>query len=208
MKTVKLEEIVRQKDPALKQVVEQLARGHVQEAIQNLFYSDDQRLLDCVTQFIGNALQGGNPAIVAATESHRDRLIRSLRARGLDLAGTIERRRYVALDAADALSTFIVNGMPDPVLFMKAFDHLILTAAKAAEVEHPRVANFGECVHLLWMQGNAEAAIQMEKLGNQLTNTYDVDILCGYSVGSVEGAMDVPTFQQICAEHSAVHGLG
>ena len=36
MKTVKLEEIVRQKDPQLKQVVEQLARGEVREAIQNL----------------------------------------------------------------------------------------------------------------------------------------------------------------------------
>lgn len=36
MKTVRLGEIVRQKDPELKQVVEQLARGHVHEAIQNL----------------------------------------------------------------------------------------------------------------------------------------------------------------------------
>src|SRR5579864_1436428 len=36
MKTVRLQEIVRQKDPELKQVVEQLARGRVQEAIQNL----------------------------------------------------------------------------------------------------------------------------------------------------------------------------
>jgi conjugative relaxase-like TrwC/TraI family protein len=36
MKTVKLEEIVRQKDPELKQVVEQFAQGEVQEAIQNL----------------------------------------------------------------------------------------------------------------------------------------------------------------------------
>jgi conjugative relaxase-like TrwC/TraI family protein len=36
MKTVKLEEIVRQKDPDLKQVVEQLARGEVREAIQSL----------------------------------------------------------------------------------------------------------------------------------------------------------------------------
>jgi conjugative relaxase-like TrwC/TraI family protein len=36
MRTVKLEEIVRQKDPELKQVVEQLAQGEVQEAIQNL----------------------------------------------------------------------------------------------------------------------------------------------------------------------------
>jgi ATP-dependent exoDNAse (exonuclease V) alpha subunit len=36
MKTVKLEQIVRQKDPELKQVVEQLARGEVREAVQGL----------------------------------------------------------------------------------------------------------------------------------------------------------------------------
>ncbi len=36
MRTVKLEEIVRQKDPELKQVVEQLARGQVGEAVENL----------------------------------------------------------------------------------------------------------------------------------------------------------------------------
>ncbi|MFZ0863164.1 MAG: AAA family ATPase [Candidatus Sulfotelmatobacter sp.] len=36
MKTVKLEEIVRQRDPELKQVVEHLARGEVREAVQNL----------------------------------------------------------------------------------------------------------------------------------------------------------------------------
>jgi conjugative relaxase-like TrwC/TraI family protein len=36
MKTVKLEEIVRQKDPKLKEVVQQLARGYVREAIKNL----------------------------------------------------------------------------------------------------------------------------------------------------------------------------
>ncbi|MFZ0631588.1 MAG: MobF family relaxase [Acidobacteriaceae bacterium] len=36
MVTVKLEEIVRQKDPELKRVVEQLARGQVQEAVEDL----------------------------------------------------------------------------------------------------------------------------------------------------------------------------
>jgi len=36
MKTVRLEEIVRQKDPELKEVVEQLARGKVREAVQSL----------------------------------------------------------------------------------------------------------------------------------------------------------------------------
>jgi ATP-dependent exoDNAse (exonuclease V) alpha subunit len=36
MKTVRLDEIVRQRDPELKRVVEQLARGEVREAVQNL----------------------------------------------------------------------------------------------------------------------------------------------------------------------------
>jgi len=36
MKTIRLDEIVRQKDPELKRVVEQLARGEVREAVQNL----------------------------------------------------------------------------------------------------------------------------------------------------------------------------
>lgn len=88
---------------------------------------------------------------------------------------------------------------------MKAFTNLILTAAKASKVEHPRVAIFGECVHLLWAEGNAEAALQIEKLGNQLTKTYDVDILCGYSLGSVSGGMDEHIYRPISAEHSAVH---
>jgi len=34
--TIRLDEIVRQKDPDLKRVVEQLARGEVREAVQNL----------------------------------------------------------------------------------------------------------------------------------------------------------------------------
>src|ERR1700751_4133873 len=36
------------------------------------FYSDDRRLLDDLTQFVGAALKAGNAAIVVATESHQD----------------------------------------------------------------------------------------------------------------------------------------
>ena len=76
---------------------------------------------------------------------------------------------------------------------------------EAAKGEQARVAVFGECVHLLWAQGNAEAAIQIERLGKQLVKTYEVDILCGYSLASVQGGMDSHIFQRICAEHSAVY---
>ena len=120
------------------------------------------------------------------------------------IGAAIEQARYMALDAANALSMFIVNGMPDPVRFLERLGNLIATAGEAAKGANRRVSVFGECVHLLWTQGNAEAAIQMEKLGNNLTEIHDVDILCGYSLSSVEVAMDSHTREQICAEHSAV----
>ena len=167
------------------------------------FYSDQRSLLENVTQFIGAALDVGNAAIVVATQSHRDSFLSRLEVRGLDIGAAIEQGRLVAVDAADVLSAFLLNGMPDPALFMKAFENLIPRAANAAKVEHPRVAIFGECVHLLWAEGNAEAAIATEKLGNQLIKAFAVDILCGYSVG--QGGMNGQIFHRICAEHSAVH---
>ena len=166
------------------------------------FYSDDQRFLDDLTQFIGTALKAGNPAIVIATESHREGLLPRLQAQGFDTAAAIEQRRYISLDAADALSTFMVNGLPDPVRFLKLFSKLFATAAEASKGEQVRMAVFGEAAHLLWAQGHGEAAIQVEELGNQLVDAYDVDILCGYSVSS---GVDSQNFQRICAAHSAVH---
>ena len=167
------------------------------------FYSDDRYFLDEVTRFVGTALRGGNAAIVVATESHKDSLLLHLQAAGLDMAAAIEERRYIQLDAADVLSMFMVNGMPDPVRFLELLGDLIVAARESAKGANPRVSVFGECVHLLWAQGNAEAAIQMEKLGNKLTKIHAVDILCGYSVGRVERSMDHDVFQRICAEHSA-----
>jgi hypothetical protein len=63
---------------------------------------------------------------------------------------------------------------------------------------------FSENVSLLWAQGNAEAAIRMEQLGNEVALTHDIDILCAYPLGSLQGGVDTHIFQQICAEHSAV----
>jgi len=168
------------------------------------FHFDDDGLLDDITQFIGTALKAGNAAIVVATGSHREKLLPRLQACGLETAAAIEKGRFILLDAADTLAAFMLDGMPDPVRFLRLLGDLI-TRAKAANGEQARVAVFGECVHLLWAEGNAEAAIEVEKLGNRLAKAYDVDILCGYSLGGVQGGMDSHIFQRICAEHSAIY---
>jgi len=166
------------------------------------FYSEDRYFLDDFAQFIAAALKLGNAAIVVATQSHRGSLLPSLEAQGLDIGTAIEQGRYIPLDAADTLSALMLNGMPDRDRFLNLMGSRIVTASKAAR--GARVSIGGECVHLLWAQGNAEAAIQFEKLGNQLANKYDVELLCGYSSGCSQGAMDSHIFERICAEHSAV----
>jgi len=129
---------------------------------------DDRWLVEDVTEFIGNILRAGYAAIVAATESHRNSFHSKLKALGLDIDEAVEEGRYIALDAAEALSRFMVDGMPDRARFDEAFDDLLSSASKAAKGRAPRVGVFGECVNLLCAEGKAEAAIQMERLGNQL----------------------------------------
>jgi hypothetical protein len=169
-----------------------------------VFYTNDRHLIDRLSQFIAVALNAGNGAVVVATGAHQEGLVRSLEAGGIDIAAALEQGRYIALDAADTLSLCMVNGMFDSVEFLQNFENLILKTASAARGKHPRVACFGEVVDLLWKQGNAEAAIQAERLGNQLSRRYAVDILCAYSMG-VEDVMEEEILQRICGEHSAVY---
>jgi CheY-like chemotaxis protein len=168
------------------------------------FYSHDAVFLESVTHFIGAALKTGNAAIVFATKPHRDSLLQRLKAQGMDVDAAIRQGAYVSLDAAGTLSTFMVNGWPDPDRFFDSFRNLIYSASSAAKAEHPRVAICGEGVALLWAGGKKEAAIRVEQLSNILVETYKVDILCAYPVHLLVQE-DEHAFRTICAEHSAVY---
>jgi len=170
------------------------------------FYFDDRNFLDDVTRFIATALNAGNAAVVVATEAHRNGILPRLQAYGVDMVNAIEQRRYFALDAAAMISSLMVNNQFDPGRFLKVAADLIRAAAGTLEKENPRVAICGECDPPLWTFGNGEAAIEFEKLWNEIVGRYDVDILCGYSLGTVQNVMDDHLFERICALHSAVHG--
>jgi DNA-binding NarL/FixJ family response regulator len=170
-----------------------------------LFYSDDAVLLDSVTRFIAPVLRAGNAAIVLATKSHRDSLLQRLKTEGVDTDGALQQGTYISLDAVDALSTIMVNGLPDPVRFFGGIGGFIEAAAKAAKSEQPQVVMFGEAVALLQAEGKADAAIRFEQLGNDLAKTHGVDILCAYPLSSFHDEEDEHVFQSICAEHSAVY---
>ena len=168
------------------------------------FYSDDRLFLNDATHFVEVALEAGNAVIVVATEPHRNSLFASLLAHGWDIASISEQGRYISLDATNTVSAIASDGVFDPSGYLELFARQIVTAAVAAKSSPPRVAIFGECVDLLCAQGNVDAAMQIEKLVNQLAKTYDIDILCAYSMSTVPGGVNSHIFQKICSEHSAV----
>jgi DNA-binding NarL/FixJ family response regulator len=172
---------------------------------QVLFYSDDTVFLDSCTRFIAAALGAGDVAAVVATESHRDSLFQRLKAEGLDVDAEIKHGRYISLDVATTLSTFMVNDMPDWEHFFEVVGGLVSGAAKAGKGEHSRVAMWGECGPLLWAEGKVDAAIRLEQLLNQLATIYEFDLLCAYALSSFHGEEDEHVFQSICTEHSAVY---
>ena len=172
------------------------------------FYSDNAELLDGFADFIAVALRDGKAAIVVATESRRNALFSKLQSRGLDISSERDQGNYIALDVAETLSGFMVNGLPDWDRFFGVVGDLLRTVARTGKTESRRIAACGEIAPTLWAEGHVDAAIRIEQLWDQIATIYGIDTLCGYELSSFHGEEDQDAFQSICAEHSAARSQG
>jgi CheY-like chemotaxis protein len=170
------------------------------------FHADDDSAIDGYARFIESALKSGNAVIVAVTEAHRASLLPRLEADGVDVAAAIKQGSYVPLDAADALVRLTVNDVPDPDRCRKVISDLVMGAAKGVKGEHGQVLVCGEIAPTLLCKGNAEGAIKLEHLWDEITEGYGVHTLCGYLWSTFPDRESSPIFRRICREHSAVHG--
>jgi signal transduction histidine kinase len=168
------------------------------------FYEDDDFLLDGLSRFVGSALGAGDAAIVIATEAHRASLEHRLRSRGLDTGKPLKQGRFVPLDAAETLDQLMVNGLPDPGLFANVIGGMIEGATAACAGVHPRIAAFGEMVALLWEDGNAAAALELEKLWNDLGRHHEFYLHCAYPMRLFSATDDADPIGRVCAEHARV----
>jgi signal transduction histidine kinase len=174
-------------------------RSHVAQ-----FYVEDDFLLDATSQFIGSALGAGDPAVVVATKAHLDGFARRLKSRGLDVAAATAQGRYVPLDAAETLSSLLLDGWPDAARFAEVIGGALAGASTACTTQNPRIAVFGEMVALLWAEGKSEAAIHLEHLWNDLGKTHSFSLRCGYPMKEFNRSEHSESFLRICEAHSGV----
>jgi PAS domain S-box-containing protein len=165
------------------------------------FYDDETFLLGAIGRFVGPALGAGEACLIIATAPHQAQIAQQLAARGFDLAALSEQGRYVALDAAETLSRFMVDGWPDEKRFVEVVGATVARAVAAGQVPH--VHGFGEMVALLCAEGRPEAAIRLEELWNDLAKTLSFSLLCAYPLAAFRGQAYGATLLRICGAHSS-----
>ncbi len=188
--------------PSVVPTVRPAGRSHHDHAVQ--FYGDDSELLDTLVDFVGPALKVGAAALLIATQAHREELARRLEAEGIDVAGAVERSRYLALDARETLSALMVDGMPDPILFEELIGKRVHQAQEAVGHESLRLVAFGEMVAILVLNGQPEAALALERLWTKLSETYSFSLRCAYPMEEFNHYTCKELFMKICNQHSAV----
>lgn len=177
-------------------------RAHAEHVVR--FYADDLSYFDALHRSVEDLLKAGDAAVIIATEAHRDGLASRLKAASQDLACAIEDGRCDLLDAGETLSRFMLDGMPDPVAFANVIGVHIEQASKAVENRNGKVLAFGEMVAVLWAERKFDAAVALEQLWNQLSETHSFNLHCAYPMKGFDREEHREYFLKICGEHSGI----
>jgi MEDS: MEthanogen/methylotroph, DcmR Sensory domain len=164
------------------------------------FYETESSLYATVANFLTAGFVAGQPAIVVATPSHTEAIERFLADRAIDVPRARRTGDMVVLDAEDTLGTFMISGHPDAELFEFHVGSILEQVLRGRR--NSQVRAYGEMVDVLWKQGSADAAIELEILWNKLALKYAFSLLCGYSMGNF--FKQAEQFHDVCRQHSHI----
>ena len=168
------------------------------------FYKNDNALIDRLCGVVCSGLLVGNSVLLVATPEHREQLVNCLERLEVDVRKHIREGQFSMFDAEELLSTFMVNDVPHPKLFLTSVGNVLADPKKAARSKDQGLTVFGEMVAVLWQQGNKTGALALEKLWNDLLNDRAFHLHCAYPQSLVEN--DLEGMQGITEAHSHVVG--
>jgi len=157
-------------------LAERLSGEHIAQ-----LYSHETVLVESLRMFTTHGVSRGEAILLVLTPSHRDLLLPQLKADGLDLGRLQHDGQLLLLDAAEVLTRFMLDGMPDETLFRMSVGEIV-DRMKSRGNRKLRV--FGEMVDLLW-RSNQPAAVRLEQLWSELIEGSDLSLFCAYSTSHV-----------------------
>jgi hypothetical protein len=165
------------------------------------FYVDDYELAQTFGTYLAEAVALGAPVVVIATEAHLEAFTVALEAAGTEPSRALEDGSMVFLDAAATLARFTTGGRIDPDAFHQVIGEIL---REASQTGPGRVHAYGEMVALLWESGDVLAAIELERLWNDLGHELEFSLLCGYHSEPISSPERTDALQQVCRLHSSV----
>lgn len=165
-------------------------------------YKDEASFMTALEGFAAGGIRQGDSIVMIATPAHLSALAARLGRNGYDVDVATRRGQYVALDAAQTLSRFMVDGWPDKALLSSVVEDVLGRSRR----HHHKVRAFGEMVALLWADGLCDAAIQLEHFWAGLCREKDFSLFCAYPESGFRGDAD-GAVQQVCAAHSKLYTM-
>lgn len=162
------------------------------------FYGDgDEVLVGNAAAFLDKALLDGGGAVVVATASHREALMRTLAS---DATAAIKNRQLIFKDAGEVLDRIMERGFPSAARF-DAIVGGLMREVRARCGDAP-VHAFGEMVALLWSGGQYLSAIRLEQLWSALQKKVSFNLYCAYAIDVTDRDFDPDALQALLRAHS------
>jgi signal transduction histidine kinase len=172
------------------------ARASARHELQ--FYEERTFLASRVADYAKDGLDQGEGVLLISDQSRSPLAVDALRARGVAADSYRESGQLGTYDARQLLAGFMVDGKPDPARFVATIKPLLERMAAA----YARVRIYGEMVNVLLMEGNAPAAVELERLWNALLAGRPITLLCGYELAGLDRAVVV---RHLTAAHDSIH---
>ncbi len=167
------------------------------------FHGNDDQFVNDVSELVGTTLRSGEPVVIVASDETRMRVAQRLQARHMNLALFAEQGQYVEQDSALALSHVMQHGKPERrrlVDMMHRLDRLRLAGPNGPQ---KRLTIFGDMTVALCRNGQFEAALEIERIWHELTQSLPFLTICSYPAECFQHAGGRDQLSRLCAEHHA-----
>ena len=176
--------------------------GAVTHAVQ--FCGDDSSGLDGAAVVLSRALHRGDTIATVLIESNRDAVALRMKERGWNLAELGQQGRYLVFDAEEAATRVMRAGRPhlDSIAEMVA----ALESARIASAAGPRsqLVLIGEIAAVLCRRGNPEAALELERLWDELTRSLPILTICTYPTACFDRDGGPGFVARVAAHHAVI----
>jgi DNA-binding NarL/FixJ family response regulator len=168
------------------------------------FHANESHFLDEVSQLVRATLLSGEQVVLVSSEATRLGVAQRLQGRQMNLAVLAEREQYVAMDSALALSHVMHEGRPDKERVAEMIHGLDLLRQAVPNRPRGRLTIVGDMSASLCRNGDFEAALELERIWDDLTRALPFFTVCCYPIDCLENSEALNLLSNVCAAHSAV----